>query len=159
MKYLMKKLVRDIRDLWPQFVSVFMMAFLALAIYSGMEGVWFGLIHQADTYFENTCLADDWIYTQGASSAQVDQIAAIKGVTEAGGSMTVTADYNKDCDIRILTIGNQKVLSPMNISGSAFGEGEDGIWLAETFAKKHGVEVGDTISMEWNGMEEKCRRK
>ena len=39
MKYLMKKLVRDIRDLWPQFVSVFMMAFLALAIYSGMEGL------------------------------------------------------------------------------------------------------------------------
>lgn len=159
MKYLMKKLVRDIRDLWPQFVSVFMMAFLALAIYSGMEGAWFGLIHQADTYFENTCLADSWIYTQGASSVQVDQIAAIKGVTEAGGSMTVTADYNKDCDIRILTIGNQKVQNPMIISGLAFEEGEDGIWLAESFAKKHGVAVGDTISMEWNGRKMQAKVK
>ena len=61
MSYLWKKLGRDMLHLWPQFVSVFMMALLALAIYSGMEGVWYGLLNQAENYFEETSLADVWV--------------------------------------------------------------------------------------------------
>ena len=50
MKYLFVKLRRDISRMWVQFFAVFMMSVLAITIYSGMEGVWYGLRCETNDY-------------------------------------------------------------------------------------------------------------
>ena len=154
MSYLWKKLGRDMLHLWPQFVSVFMMALLALAIYSGMEGVWYGLLNQAENYFEETSLADVWVYSTGTDQVAVDKIAEKKDVDAAAGSMTVLwndTEGKNQSDIRVMTLKDLNVNNPLLMTGTPFEEEEKGIWLADSYAKEHGIRTGDTISMECKG--------
>lgn len=43
MKFLSIKLVRDLKRNWTQFFSVFLMAFLSVLVFVGLQGVWGGL--------------------------------------------------------------------------------------------------------------------
>ena len=40
MKYLNKKLLRDVKNNWAQFFSVFLMALLSIVVFVGLQGAW-----------------------------------------------------------------------------------------------------------------------
>ena len=71
MKYLFVKLRRDLSRIWVQFFAVFMMSVLAITIYSGMEGVWYGLKCEVDHYYTQTRLADVWITGNGITNQDI----------------------------------------------------------------------------------------
>ena len=56
MKYLNRKFWKDVYELWPQFVSVFVMAMLSIAIYAGMSAVWTGMQQTYDKYRDDSNL-------------------------------------------------------------------------------------------------------
>ena len=56
MKYLFTKFRRDLSKMWVQFFAVFMMSVLAITIYAGMEGVWYGLQRQTQEYQFGGCM-------------------------------------------------------------------------------------------------------
>lgn len=80
MRYLFTKMRRDIAQLWVQFFSVFMMAVLAITIYSGMEGVWYGLKCEVEDYYRATNLADVWVNGRRHYRRYGDDISALDGV-------------------------------------------------------------------------------
>ena len=61
MKYLFLKFGRDIKKLWPQFFSVFIMAMISMTIFAGMGCVWKGMQVSSNEYFDDTNLADAWV--------------------------------------------------------------------------------------------------
>ena len=59
---LFKKMLRDIRKHKTQFISIFLMAFLGVFVFSGVGGESVGLEVNVNDFYNDTNLADGWIY-------------------------------------------------------------------------------------------------
>lgn len=156
MKYLFRKLFRDVLKLWPQFVSVFMMAFLAMTIYSGMEGVWYGLSTTANDYYKETNLCDAWLYGNMISQEQWNQLQNLEDVKCISRSMTfgcTMPDLDDESSLKIITVGSTDTMSPKQIDGNAFQTNQNGIWLDASFADAHEIQPGDTFPLTFLGKE------
>lgn len=158
MRYLFTKMRRDIAQLWVQFFSVFMMAVLAITIYSGMEGVWYGLKCEVEDYYRATNLADVWVNGADITADMVDDISALDGVEKVEQSMTVTVSLETEeddkPDVKLLAMDALELFNPEIRDGEAFDKAsEDGIWLDETIAEKRDIAVGDAITLKYGPME------
>ena len=60
---LFKKMLRDIRKHKTQFISIFLMAFLGVFVFAGVGGESVGLEVNSDNFYNETNLADGWIYS------------------------------------------------------------------------------------------------
>ncbi len=60
---LFKKMLRDIRKHKTQFISIFLMAFLGVFVFSGVGGESVGLEVNVNDFYNDTNLADGWIYS------------------------------------------------------------------------------------------------
>lgn len=153
MRYLFTKMRRDISKMWVQFFSVFMMSVLAITIYSGMEGVWYGLQCEVEKYYEKTQLADAWVNGTHITEEMVKEIEEEPYVDFAEKSMTMTvnlADENEKPDIKLMSMEEQDLFKPYIIEGKTYDStSDDGIWMDETFAKERNIAIGDTITLTY----------
>ena len=60
---LSKKMLRDIAKHKTQFLSIFLMAFLGVFVFAGVGGESVGLEVNSDNFYNETNLADGWIYS------------------------------------------------------------------------------------------------
>ena len=60
---LFKKMLRDIRKHKTQFISIFLMAFLGVFVFAGVGGESVGIEVNSDNFYNETNLADGWIYS------------------------------------------------------------------------------------------------
>ena len=60
---LFKKMLRDIRKHKTQFISIFLMAFLGVFVFASVGGESVGLEVNSDNFYNETNLADGWIYS------------------------------------------------------------------------------------------------
>ena len=155
MKYLLVKLRRDILSMWPQFLSVFLMAMLAITVYAGMEGVWYGLRNVVDEYYEQSHLADAWVYGSSVSEDQMDAVRRLEGVVALSSATTAQAVYQGDDEqtamLQLNVIAEESLFQPYQIEGDAFSPTAEGIWLDRDFAAANGIEAGDMITLELSG--------
>lgn len=70
MKYLNKKLLRDVKNNWAQFFSVFLMALLSIVVFVGLQGAWHGLQDSVGSFINKSTLANYW--TQSSSVTNTD---------------------------------------------------------------------------------------
>ena len=54
MRYLHIKLLRDLRQNWQQFFSVFLMSLLSVLIFVGLQGAWHGLEKSLESYLKQS---------------------------------------------------------------------------------------------------------
>lgn len=153
MRYLFTKMRRDISKMWVQFFSVFMMSVLAITIYSGMEGVWYGLQCEVEEYYEKTQLADVWVNGIDITGEMVSEIKEEPYVNCIEKSMTTTVtlvDENEKPDIKLMSMDENELFKPYIIDGKEYDNtSNDGIWIEETFAKERNIEIGDTIELTY----------
>ncbi len=154
MKYLFVKMRRDLAGMWTQFLSVFLMAFLGILIYVGMEGTWFGMETELNSYFAETNLASAWIYGNGMTGSDLQKIKNINGVTDAALSGLVSAKMKlpgqsstKEPDLRLNFDTAGKISKPLTVSGANFSQDGSGIWLDDDFAKANGLKTGDSLTL------------
>ena len=62
MKMLFRKMLRDFKDHKAQFLSIFLMALIGVFAFTGISGEVVGLMDVSSNYYEDTNLADGWIY-------------------------------------------------------------------------------------------------
>ena len=62
MKMLFRKMLRDFKDHKAQFLSIFLMALIGVFAFTGISGEAVGLVEVSSSYYEDTNLADGWIY-------------------------------------------------------------------------------------------------
>jgi len=158
MKYLFVKMRRDLLKMWTQFLSVFIMALIGVAIYSGMEGAWFGLKTASNKFYSDTNLSSVWVYGMGITQDDVDKISDINGVLETNLAMSAKVKMEIDAenqpDIKLIATGNNNISMPKNIAGENFNSNGDGIWLDNSMANKRGINVGEIITLT-NGKSKK----
>ena len=156
MKFLNRKLYRDILKNWTQFLSVFFMAFLSVFIYVGLEGVWFGMRTSVNNFIEDTNLAHSWIYTTFLTDEDIAEISNITGVDGISAITRIqvsikTSDSNSY--LILDTVGNDKISQPVVITGLEIDSEAIGIWLNLEYAKAHDVQIGESLIINFQGLE------
>ena len=82
MKMLFRKMLRDFKDHKAQFLSIFLMAFLGLFVFAGIDAESNGIGLSTDYYYEETHLADNWVVGAGFSSEEQKAIEKLAGFFE-----------------------------------------------------------------------------
>lgn len=144
---LRKKMLRDVKQQKAQFLSVFLMCFLGLFIYSGIYSEWRGMDEESRQLYENCNLADAWIqgsFKDGAFLEQSTQVKAWEGRT-----LLAMQDVNqKDSLLEVYAV-DEAMISSMKINeGIPYAKDVQGIWLDQAYADAHHYQVGDTITLQ-----------
>jgi len=148
-------MLRDIKGNWGQFVSIFLLAFLAMAMFCTFEGHVIGQ-HKSRAVFHNDCnLADVWIYSEGFSEENLEAVRKLNFVKEAGLRTSVTGSA-PDCDgaqVDLYLEREDLVNNPYLVAGDAFNPTDtEGIWLTNVFARLWDIHIGDDFTIEYNGI-------
>lgn len=151
MKYLLKKMLRDMKSMLGQFIAIFLMAFIAIFIYSGMEGTWHGMEMGIQKYFDETNIADAWIISGDFTEDQMEKVGQVEGVKSAEGRTVFSAtakEISADSSIEFTSFSTLKSSKPIVTDGEALNEKSQGVWISEEYAEANGLSVGDVLTVE-----------
>ncbi len=156
MRMLFKKMLRDLRDYKIQFLSIFLMAFLGVFIFTGITGEAVGIIQASTQYYKNTNLADIWIYSDNFSNETLNKIMDMKEVKDANREMIIPtiANYSSDPDITLHILEKNNSISKFHVfEGKGFNiDDKYGIWIDKRFADNRKLNVGDNLTLKVNGI-------
>ena len=153
---LFKKMLRDIRKHKTQFLSIFLMAFLGVFVFSGVGGESVGLEVNVNDYYDETNLADGWIYSNYINDLFLYQVDILGPTTQMERQVVVdsVADFKNDPDVTLHFVENNTVSKFYLLEGKKLDiKDKDGVWLDKSFADAKGLKVGDNITFEFEGYE------
>ena len=147
-------MLRDIRKHKTQFISIFLMAFLGVFVFAGVGGESVGLEVNVNDFYEETNLADGWIYSNYINDMFLYQVDVLGPTTQMERQLVVdsVADFDNDPDITLHFVENNTISKFYLIDGEKLNVNDsEGVWLDKSFADAKGLEVGDNISFEFGG--------
>lgn len=152
---LKRKLWRDLIKNKTQFISIFLMSFLGLFVFVGLDAEGNGLEVNSKAYYEETNMADLWVMGKNFTEEDCKAIEKISGINSVSRRLQIntTADLASQPYVQLNFVDNNDVSRMYLKSGAKFNEEEEGIWLDELFAKGQNLEIGDTITLKFNGVE------
>ena len=152
---LFKKMLRDFKDHKIQFLSIFLMALIGVYGFTGISGEVVGLVDVSTHYYEDTNLADGWIYGEDLDNETFSDIRNMDEIKDAQREMVVNtvANYSSDPDITLHIVeGKQKISKFHLFKGTDFDENDkEGIWIDKRFADGRNLDIGDKISLKFDG--------
>ena len=151
---LSKKMLRDIRKHKTQFLSIFLMAFLGVFVFAGVGGESVGLEVSSNDYYNDTNLADGWIYSANLDDKFLDDVNSLNPVTQTERQLVVdsVADFSNDPEITLHFVENNSISKFYLVEGKPLDINDgDGVWLDKSFADAKDLKVGDNITFEFNG--------
>lgn len=152
---LARKMFREMRHNFGQFLSIFMLAFLAVSLFACMKASNISAYRKLDDLFLETATADGWIYSEGFSKEDLQKIRELSDVKAAQRRMHITANAveHDQAQLEIFLEDENIVSKPKIMAGDAFElTRTDGIWMSESFAKEWDISVGDEFSFLYNGI-------
>lgn len=105
-------MLRDFKDHKAQFLSIFLMALIGVYAFTGISGEVVGMVDVSNSYYENTNLADGWIYGEEISDDVFSDIKSMEEIKDAQREMVVdtVANYSSDPEITLHVVeGNQNI--------------------------------------------------
>lgn len=151
---LFRKMMRDMKLNKTQFISIFIMSFLAVFIFAGINAEWYGLKTVVDEYYRETNMADAWVYGRNYHEEEVDKLThntAIKSVQKRL-SVNGTASLEGNPVISVHFMEKNDVSKFKLIRGEAFAHEENGVWIDENFAKTHKLNLGEQMIINVHGI-------
>ncbi|MBQ2652020.1 MAG: ABC transporter permease [Methanobrevibacter sp.] len=152
---LKKKMLRDIRKHKTQFLSIFLMAFLGVFVFAGVGGESVGLEVNSNEYYNDTNLADGWIYSANLDDDFLDDVLSLSPTTQIERQLIIdsVADFSNDPEIALHFVENNTISMFYLVEGEPLDMNDsDGVWIDKSFADAVGLKVGDNITFEFNGI-------
>lgn len=149
---LKKKMIRDIRKHKTQFLSIFLMAFLGVFVFAGVGGESVGLEVNVDKFYDDTNLADGWIYSNFINDLFLDHVYCLGATDQMERQLVVdsVADFSNDPEITLHFVENNTISKFYLIDGEPLDiNDKNGVWLDKSFADAKGLKVGDSITFEF----------
>lgn len=152
MSRLNKKLFRDIRKNLSQFITVFLMIFLGVLVYSGIRSYMTGMQETADIFYKDYNLQKLNLVGQNFDDESLNKIKEIDGIKDAERKLTVRGglENKEEVTLEINFIESNKISKFYIVDGAEFSEEKSGVWLSEYFAQNNDLKVGDTINIKYN---------
>lgn len=153
---LIRKFFRTAGVYKVQFISMILLIMLGVGVFVGFNAEWVTIGRDTDSFFRDCGFADYRVIDEdGISSADVDKIRDIEGVTGVSRFLSVNAD--------VAGTGNQLALTVTeseHTSGFVLMEGDkydrwdpEGFWLMDKYAEQNGVKIGDELTVTFEDME------
>ena len=149
---LARKMLRDISKHKAQFISIFLMAFLGFFVFAGVGGESVGLEVNVNDYYDETNLADGWIYSNYINDLFLYQVDVLGATTDMERQLVVDSvgDFKNDPDITLHFVENNTLSKFYLIEGEKLDiNDENGVWLDKSFADAKGLGIGDKITFEF----------
>lgn len=154
MRILFKKLFRTIIKNWIGFFSAFLMVFLSLLFYIGLQGTWYGMDKSLTNYMNQSKVADSWVQASYISSDQFHTIEKIKGIDILSETLSINTsarvkDNNKKKSVNLnISTFNASGISRLKLmGGKKLDKSKSGIYLNKPFADANNLKVGDYVSV------------
>ncbi len=147
---LFRKLLRDLVVNKTQFISIFLMSFLGMWIFVGINAESTGGTKAANTYYDRCNLADICLSGEGFSDEEINKLLKLSGVKDAEQRLKLDGDIElADDKYSMMTIFlTTNRISQMEVmKGEKYDEGKDGFWIDEEFSEAHGIKIGDVINI------------
>lgn len=153
---LRRKLWRTAKVYKVQFISMILLIALGIGVFVGFNAEWVTIGEDTEIFFRDCGFADYRIIDEeGISSADVDKIRDIEGVTGVSRFLSVNADVKDSDDQLALTVTESE-----HTSGFVLMEGEkydrwdpEGFWLMDKYAELNGIKPGDKLTVAFEDME------
>ena len=150
-------MLRDFKDHKAQFLSIFLMALIGVFAFTGISGEVVGMVEVSSSYYEDTNLADGWIYGEEIDDDVFSDIKSMEEIKDAQREMVVdtVANYSSDPDITLHIVeGKQNISKFYLFKGQDFNPNdEEGIWIDKRFADGRNLDIGDEITLKFDGKE------
>lgn len=153
---LLRKLFRTAWSYKAQFVSMIIMMTLGIGIFLGFNMEWKTIEYDVGTFFEETKYADYRLYSEtGFTKDDLDQIASIDGVDAATRYLSVNLEIKGESKKALaLDVSENYTVSTFTLmDGAGYDENGDGVWLSDKFAKLNDIKIGDTLTLEFQGLD------
>ena len=157
---LIRKLLRTAWSYKAQFISMVIMMTLGIGIFLGFNMEWKTIEVDTGRFFDDTKYADYRLYSQtGFTKGELDAIASIDGVDAATRFLSVNLEVKGESKKALaLDVSENYTVSTFTlIDGEDYDEAGEGVWLSDKFAKLNGIEIGDTLTLEFQGAEIECK--
>lgn len=152
---LARKMMRDMRRNKAQFISIFLMAFLALFIYAGVGGEWRGLVSSSEKLYREGNLADVWLYGDGFTQEQEAAALSCQGVTAVERRLVLDAagQLEGSPHLSLFFLEKGVISTPYTVEGAPFdADDANGVWIDKRFADARGLRVGDSLGVDCMGI-------
>lgn len=90
-RMLIRKTLRDIRNQWAQFLSVFVMASLTMLVFVGITSAGYGMQLSLDDYNVSSAPADAWLTGKNITDADLEAMRGMDTVSQADAGITTSA--------------------------------------------------------------------
>ena len=153
---LFKKMLRDISDYKFQFISIFLLAFLGVFLFSGINAEEMGLESSIDNYYDETNIADGWIYSPYLNELFLEQVYMLGPTTQMERQLVLDslAELDDNPDITLHFVENNTMSKFYLIEGENLNINDsDGVWLDKDFADARNLAVGDNITFNCEGIQ------
>ncbi|MGI5854214.1 MAG: ABC transporter permease [Bacillota bacterium] len=153
---LFRKMQRDMRQNRAQFISIFLMSFLGVFIYAGINAEWFGLRTTIDRYYQETNLADVWVIGSSFTAADRDRLLIGSAIADVERRLTFDGtallEGNPLLTLNFIEGEGNRISTSKKISGADFAHDPDGLWLDQNFAEAHNLHIGDQLQLSLSGL-------
>ena len=144
-------MLRDIKINKTQFIAIFLMAFLGIFAYCGIYAEYYGLEQTSDAYYSETNMADAWIYNTDFDDAAIDKINEFSSQSDRQAVFQSVVNMENKPDITIHFVEKGTVSKFYVTEGNDFDVSDSsGVWLDKRFADARDLNVGDTITFEFD---------
>lgn len=150
-KALLIKALRDMEKSKAQFISILIMATLAVSIVTGIDCIWKTIDKHSSTMYNATNISDMWVNVANPTEKELWSISKIKGVEKAEKRFAINALTNLKGNptLRIYAVSDKSTLDqPTLLAGRLPSRG--GAVLDEFFARAHGLKINDDIEVKVN---------
>ena len=149
MKYLNKKLLRDVKNNWAQFFSVFLMALLSIVVFVGLQGAWHGLQDSVGSFINKSTLANYWVQSSSVTNTDLKKINSLSGVSNAQRGTRLQVKQNKH--YVIIDAYEHPISQSYVIKGKKYNnQSVNGIWINKEYAQHHHLAINDTLKFSVN---------
>ena len=146
------KSLRDIQKSKSQFISIFIMATLAVFIMTGLDSIWYTVEKHSYNMYQSTNLSDLWVTVANPSEQQMWGIGKIEGVELVEKRFTAYADTDLTGEptLQVYALDDNSILDQPKLQKGKFGK-SSGAVLDSKFAEVHNLKIGDFITIKLNG--------
>ena len=149
---LKRKMLRDIKQNLSQFITIFLMVFIGVMAYSGIESYMEGMKQTANNFYTDYNLQD--LNTMGELTKEnLDTIKQIENVKNAESKLVVNGvlEENTDITLQLSFIESNQISKFYIVKGNEFNVSTKGIWLDNFFAEENDLKIGDTLKVKYDG--------
>lgn len=155
---LRRKMLRDMRKNFSQFITIFLMLLIGMMAYSGIKAYMVGMQESADKYYAANNLQDLDAYGKLDDNA-IKEIKKLEHVDDAEGKLSLLTEVKnlEDRDLQLNFIKSNNISKLHILGGADFEANKSGLWLDEYFARENNLKIGDELEFESNGVKLKER--